>query len=237
MIINCICGCSKYTIIGNKDTIDIVSCVNCGHWYIPKVADNYNEMYESGLYHNSYQLSIGHVAYKDRYIHDYNIASNRLDKLKKYIKCGTILDIGCSNGAFVHHANEYGYNAIGIDINQYTSEISDCYCTTIDTIDSNTKSVITMHDSIEHFIDMDYILSNIHRILYDNGLLVIEAPNFSCPEFIKERINWKHVRPIEHIHMMSISDYIYVLEKHKLNIMEITYPITGKLCIYARKPY
>jgi len=235
MQIKCICGfpVTQTLCEGYKDNIKIVSCTRCGHWYIPEVPDDYDELYESGLYHNGYQVSIGHEPYNDRYNRDYHIAESRLVLLERYGCYGTLLDIGCSNGAFVHRAIEYGYDAIGIDLEKNTGSINNCLCGSTDIIESSSKDVITMYDSIEHFIDMDYIFSELVRILKPNSLLVIEAPNFSCQQFITEGIGWKHIRPLEHIHMMSMKDYLVMLRKYNFSNIDITFPIEGKICLYS----
>jgi SAM-dependent methyltransferase len=237
MNIGCICGSTSIHSLcrGHKDGIKIVSCIDCGHWYIPVISDDYNELYESGLYHNGYQKSIGHIPYKDRYDHDYDIAGLRLDTMGSCGVWGELLDIGCSNGAFVHRAREYGYNAVGIDLEKNTGNIDNCLCGSTEVIESNSKDVITMFDSIEHFADMDYIFSELTRILHHNRTLVIEAPDFSCQQFIDEGINWKHVRPLEHIHMLSMKDYLYMLKKYGFCDISVSFPVDGKLCIYATK--
>jgi SAM-dependent methyltransferase len=240
--ISCICGTpyTKSFSIGYKDDVKIVRCSVCNHWYIPKVADDYNKLYESGIYHNDYQVSIGHVPYKDRYDHDYEIAKLRLDNLSVYRQTGFVrdkdlLDIGCSNGAFVHRAREYGYKSMGIDLEKNTGDIEYCCSGTIDSVGSKTRDIITMFDSIEHFVDINHTFGELVRILKPNGLLAIEAPDFSCQQFLDEGINWKHVRPLEHIHMLSIKDYVYLLQKYGFGGIEISFPIEGKLCIYSFK--
>jgi len=229
MNINCICDSKKYIVVGIKDGKEIASCSRCGHWYIPEVSDEYDELYESGLYQNGYQVSIGHIPYKERYDHDYKIAKSRLDKLEEYCLDENLLDIGCSNGAFVHRAIEYGYRPIGIDLDKNTDNIEHCFCRTVEDIESKSKDVITMHDSIEHFTDMNFIFSELKRIIKPNGMIAIEVPNFSCVEFIEDGINWKHVRPLEHIHMMSVKDYFYMFDKYELYLVHISIPIQGKL--------
>jgi len=235
MIIKCICGEDSWSYKGMKDGMVVAMCLRCGHWFIPEVSEDYNELYESGLYHNGYQKSIGHVPYKDRYDHDYSIAKSRLDNIEKFGCYGSLLDIGCSNGAFVHRANEYGYDAVGIDLEKDTGNIDNCICGSTEVIESSSKEVITMFDSIEHFVDMDHIFLEIVRILKPNGLLVIEAPDFSCQQFLDKGIHWKHVRPLEHIHMLSIKDYVYLLQKYGFDGIEISFPIEGKIGIYAIK--
>jgi hypothetical protein len=67
------------------------------------------------------------------------------------------------------------------------------------------------------------------------GLLVLETPDFGCEEFKMEGIYWKHVRPLEHIHMLNSKVILELLAKQCFKIIETTNPIPGKLAVYAEK--
>jgi 2-polyprenyl-3-methyl-5-hydroxy-6-metoxy-1,4-benzoquinol methylase len=231
MRLSCWCGNRNYKEIGWKEERRVVECLDCGHWYIDEIPDDYLEMYKGNWYQNGHQVNIGHLPYKDRYWHDYKIAIARLNKIQELREEGSLLDVGCSNGAFVHCARSYGYQAFGLDLMKSTSELKGCRTGYIEEETSEFWDILTLHD----VIDPQITIHNLWRIIKKYGLLVMETPDFGCEEFKSSGINWKHVRPSEHIHMISPNRLMGMLEKQGFKIIEKTYPIPGKIGIYAEK--
>lgn len=235
MIMNCICGNSEYFSVGHKDDRLIVRCINCGLWYIREVPDTYNWIYISDWYQNQHQVDIGHLPYKDRYWHDYEIAKIRLERILGFRKTGKLLDVGCSNGAFVHCAVAFGYDAYGLDLAKTTNLIERCWSGDIAHEPYDKWDIVTLHDVIEHFIDPKAEIAHLWRILKRKGLLVIQAPDFSCEDFKISSIEWKHIRPIEHIYMMQPSLICRLLQNQGFTILEQITPIPGHCTTYAEK--
>jgi len=231
----CICGSTEHYPVGYKDDRLVVSCQKCGLWYVHEVPDDYLEMYKGNWYQNDHQINIGHVSYKERYWHDYRIAKVRLEKIKHFQQDGRLLDVGCSNGAFVHCAFASGFDAFGIDLASSTNNIERCSSGDISYGRPSYWDIVTLHDVIEHFLDPKSEIGNLWRILGNEGLLVIQTPDFGCEAFRTEGIDWKHVRPIEHIYMMSSVYLSDLLKSQGFRIIEVENPIPGQCTIYACK--
>jgi SAM-dependent methyltransferase len=233
MLMKCICGSYKYSPIGYKENHLVVKCTRCGLWYVRDVPDDYLTMYKGNCYHNNHQVNIGHVPYANRYWHDYNIAIARLDKIRTFRPEGRLLDAGCSNGAFVHCALSFGYDAFGIDIANSTNNIKRCHSGDIWQESEDSWEIVTLHDVVEHFLYPKMEIANLRRILRPGGLLVIQSPDFGCDDFIAQGLSWKHVRPIEHIYMMSSTYLTDLLVNQGFKILQRTVPIPGHCTIYG----
>jgi SAM-dependent methyltransferase len=234
LIKKCICENS----IGFKSLIynyiSVLECNECGtmHQQMTNWDDNtYYNFYKKD-YHQTYQKRKGAMNYTDRYTHDRSVAVKRLDAYKDILVPGSKgLDIGSSNSAFVHEAISRGFNCMGLDPGQDIGDDAVTIRGTLDTVnlESNSLDWITMHDSIEHMIDVNTSLEHAYNLLKTGGLLIVDLPDYFDPA---GQHHWKY---IEHLWFFSKDQLGNVLEKHNFKIETVLNPIPGKLIFYVRK--
>lgn len=108
-----------------------------------------------------------------------------------------LLDVGCSNGAFISIANSLGVKAEGIDpsekavqnginkgLNIHAGFLEDL------AFPDNTFDAITLYEVIEHASEPMSLLKECHRILKPNGILLVGTGNVdSWTRWIK-RSKW-----------------------------------------------
>jgi 2-polyprenyl-3-methyl-5-hydroxy-6-metoxy-1,4-benzoquinol methylase len=97
------------------------------------------------------------------------------------------LDIGCFNGFFVRELLELGYDSYGIDFNSKAIEHGIKAYGLGDRIfaqdrkeltgENNKYDVITLFEVIEHLDNPREFLKGKGRLLKDNGVIIISAPN------------------------------------------------------------
>ena len=161
----------------------IVSCNNCEHVYLDleplsdHVATIYSDYYFKG--------------YKDGYPDYLNQKSLLIKRgqyysniIGKFIKPGSMLDVGCSSGYIIKGFKESGWDVKGVEPNikmakygkdKYDFDIS---ITAFEQYqDQSTFNLITMIQVIAHFYDVRKCLKNASRHLESNGLLLIETWN------------------------------------------------------------
>lgn len=122
--------------------------------------------------------------------------------LERHISIKSILDVGYGNGDFLNIAktmidNCYGYDITGID--------TPLDCERIDSLDYSVHyDVVTFFDSLEHFDDINWI-SNINC-----DYIVISVPYCHYLDTMddKDLINWKHLKPNEHLYHFNIKSLI-----------------------------
>src|SRR5688572_837679 len=94
----CICGETRYQIVGQKDGLDVAECKECGMLRVPFLdTQDYAAMYQNGGYQTEHvDTSVG-LPNAQRYAHDHDIALLRLAQLNRFKASGRLLDLGCSN--------------------------------------------------------------------------------------------------------------------------------------------
>ncbi|MBA7620880.1 Ubiquinone biosynthesis O-methyltransferase [subsurface metagenome] len=102
------------------------------------------------------------------------------DYLQKIPKKSKVLDLGCGEGVLVEEFRNLGYDIIGLDQN-YSSEFvlrGDIRKTPFP--DKNLDVILCL-DVIEHlnYKDQEKAISEIKRVLKDNGAIVLTIPNLA----------------------------------------------------------
>lgn len=234
LIKKCICGNKTHFNKMSINNIDVLECNICKtkHQYLSNFSSKNLLDFYTNEYHDLFQKTKGIISYSERYEHDCKIANLRLKEYAEYISPPLKgLDIGSSNSAFVHEANKLEFNVKGLEPG---FEIGDSKLTIRKTIEaykcsSNTYDFITMHDSIEHLVDVSNSIKKVYRILKKSGYVFIDLPDFYSPA---GKHHWKK---IEHLWFFSKDDLKVFLEKIGFEIIKITNPIPGKLVFYCKK--
>lgn len=102
-------------------------------------------------------------------------------KFQKYIKVtDVVLDFGCGNGSTLNEIN--AFKKLGIEINpSAVAEIANNYRNIsifpkVENIESNYIDKIFSNHALEHTLDPFAILQNFHRILKNDGLIILCLP-------------------------------------------------------------
>lgn len=234
LIKSCTCG-NKTNFTSNIICdIDIYICDVCGvsHQRLEGWDEEQLNEFYGHEYHKNYMQWTGHQTYHDRYKHDMNIAAKRYQTYAAYLlNTGKkSLDIGSSNSAFVHYMRTRGYNAWGLE----PGDIGDEECTirgnlTSAKVDEAVWNVITMHDSIEHMIDIRSALTKVHTLLTTEGKLIIDLPNFWHTD------GMHHWKVVEHLWFHNTEQMTELLNNHGFDVDAVHEPIPGKLVFYTTK--
>lgn len=98
-----------------------------------------------------------------------------------------VLDLGCAGGAFPKAAADLGFSVVGIEPSRWLCEYGqkeyglDLRPGTLETYSFPERyfDLVTLWDVIEHLVDPLPILCRIQPILAEDGLLVINFPDYS----------------------------------------------------------
>jgi SAM-dependent methyltransferase len=231
-----ICTCGNDTNFSNyvKNNLDVLECLDCG--VIHQRLENWTqEMYigfYSHEYHLDYQKNRGTITYEERYDHDCCVSDLRLEAYKELLKPRTAgLDIGSSNSAFVHRAIDMGYKCVGLEPGERIGDNSVTIRGTLENADLSADAYdwATLHDSIEHMVDVNKAFEKLSLILKKGGLAILDLPDYFIPH------GSHHWKRIEHLWLFSKDQFAEIIRSHGFSIEKITAPIPGKLVFYARK--
>jgi SAM-dependent methyltransferase len=235
LIQTCTCGNIESFEKKTLNNLPVVECKACGviHQDLPGYdAEKYYSFYKND-YHEGFQKNRGTMTYEERYEHDVKISELRLQEYRFYIHPPHVgLDIGSSNSAFVHTANKQGYNCMGLEPGENIGDDSVTIRGTLQNIDLQLGyyDFVTMHDSIEHMVNVNDALHKVFAILKSNGRLILDLPDYFNTS------GSHHWKEIEHLWFFTESQFDQILRSHGYYVDTVKKPIPGKLVFYARKP-
>lgn len=232
LIKKCTCGNDTNFSMAVVNMLEVVNCEKCDiiHQYLEGwTADKYINFYETE-YHEDYQKNRGTMTYEDRYDHDCKVSDLRLDAYN-FAEGSLGLDIGSSNSAFVHRAIARNLRCLGLEPGNNIGDDNVTVRGTLETVYFNTEhfDFVTMHDSIEHMVDVNGALNLVWNILKYGGQAVIDLPDYFSP---KGQHHWKY---IEHLWFFTEEQFNRVLTNNGFEVTKVAQPIPGKLVFYAKK--
>ncbi len=154
--------------------------------------------------------------------------------IKKFHKGkGTLLDIGCGDGAFLAHMKDSGWEVFGVEVDSAViSGARDDLKNNIRLIKNNLTEagfardkfdVVSLWNAFEHIADSAALLESIKLILKKNGSLALQVPNIESLESRIFKEYWIHLDPPRHIHHFSLSSLTSTLLQKRFNVLAITY--------------
>lgn len=113
-------------------------------------------------------------------------------------RTGRLLDVGCGVGDFLDYAKRNGWQVIGSEINTQAASIAqttydvNIYAGPLDEVPMSEAGfdIVTMWDVLEHLPDPYSALLYCHRLLREDGLLVISIPNLASFDRFLFREAW-----------------------------------------------
>jgi len=185
-----LCGSSSHDVRYRFHDLDVLKCRGCGLVFI----EMHNpELLSKNVYDPDYFNDRGeyflHVSNQDvNEVAGSHMDSFRegLDRLRKYKGGGgTLLDLGCAVGVFLSMAENRGWKVTGADISEYAVTQARKRCSgevlVGDLADLHfpdaSFDVITLWDVVEHFSRPSETLREAHRVLKDDGIILMDTPN------------------------------------------------------------
>jgi len=199
MDITCpICKSNKIRFLKKNQGVSIFECTNCETAIIPKNIKD-NNVYDFKSYNERKKY------FKKRF-------NKLINKITNFKKTGEALDIGGGYGLFAHLLEERGFVVEIIEPYlkvKYTKK-NKVYRTTFENFITKQKKkydLILLMDVLEHFKKPDVVLLQIKKILKNNGIVVIQTPNYKS---LMARIttNWA---------WWMVEDHKLIFSKNSLN--------------------
>jgi len=153
--------------------------------------------------------------------------------LKKIKSKGKLLDIGCGEGFFLYWAEKY-WEIYGVDISEYAiskakKRLKSSNLTVYDINDGldfykdSYFDIITVFDVLAHLENPDFLLSEISRIIKNEGILIISTPNLSSISIGWKKENWCGFRDKTHKPLLSNEEWFHLIRKKQFNIIKCFY--------------
>lgn len=168
-----------------KEDFKVEACSNCGFYFTNPIPS----LNEIGRYYKS-ENYISHSSTSKGFVNKiYNVVRDitlkqKLKLVKSLTKGVDLLDIGAGTGHFLNTCVKADLNVLGLEPDEdarlfaKTNFDLDLESTSVlNDLPSNSRDVITMWHVLEHVYNLKEDLSEVERILKQDGVLIIAVPN------------------------------------------------------------
>ena len=211
----------QFTLKYEKTNFAVLTCNRCDFHFIPPY----------------YRKKIIYTQYKNEEVTKAVRSGNnwvkiqrhklRFKFIQKYIKSGSLFDLGAGWGHFMLAGKELGYDVSGIEISQQPYE----YCVNdlklqvehIDFFEMDTAKqydIITLWDVLEHIDKADTFVAKCAQHTKQNGYLFLQVPQIDSYFAKKHKDKWK-MMGLDHVNYFSKKTITQLLEKHGYEVLEI----------------
>ena len=121
---------------------------------------------------------------------------------------GKVLDVGCGAGGNLKTLQDQGWDPYGVEVSEVAAAharelvTANIHTGTLESAPFAAKSfdLVLMSHSLEHLPSPVDALQRIHRLLKDDGLLIVSVPNLNSLEFRLFGPWWFHLDPPRHFY-------------------------------------
>ena len=233
-----LCGEDKTKIILKQSNYkyfprSIVRCLNCGLVYVnPQFnATELRRLYQEDPPEGINDSSPSESPVESLLPQSVNVRIPlRLCLLKRLIKPGRLLDVGCSIGEFLYYAKSSGWQACGVDISSFAvqraSKITGLEIQEGTIADfserKDTFDLITMWEVIEHLPHPSADIRRAYQLLKPNGLLGISTPNLNSLRHRAHKEKWRgFIEDETHLFFFQAKTLTQLLMKHGFKIKKV----------------
>ncbi len=186
-----LCGPTEFEKLFDKEGYHFVECEKCGLVQVnplptSSVADDF---YNAPEY---VEFTRKHMTEKADYRKE-RFGRERVEMWNEYLGTNSgdaprkSLDVGCGSGFVLDAAEEMGWEAYGLDLNESAIKEANsrglkAFAEKLETITASRFGlfdVVTMYDVLEHSYDPRAMVSSATQLLKPDGLMVIYVPNWN----------------------------------------------------------
>lgn len=143
-------------------------------------------------------------------------------------KPGTLLEVGCGNGAFLARMRSRGWQVQGVEVDPTAAKIAEetfglhVNVGTLEEANYPNASfdALTMNHVIEHVRDPIGLLRECRRVLKPERKLIMITPNTKGIGHRRFRQNWRGLEPPRHLHLFSQSSLKNITRQANFNAVE-----------------
>lgn len=220
----CVCGSEAHRVFCTKDGMNYVICSHCSHVYI-------RDQVTEEILLRMYAERKSHHNQKQKLAWDFSIMKARyyyhplLRRIEKYVDRGPLLDIGCSNGSFALAANQVGWDAMGLELEEDSIATAEAHGVRVrrgvlheQCFPDHSFHAVTMWNLFEHLSDPRAALKEIHRILKPGGVCAMCVPNIKSIGWWMLGPAWHSVEPHVHLNLFSSKTLSRLVESEGFDI-------------------
>jgi SAM-dependent methyltransferase len=186
------------------DEFRVVECRRCGLLYVnPRPTESEMGKFYPEIY--SWRETLKADSFTTKWVrrlekgYRYHLLKNEVSKVVKFTRrsFGRVLDIGCGTGDRLDVFRNKGFETYGIEISDSADYAREHL--NLNVSKGNLFSVrfpdrffdiVTLYNVLEHTHDPSKVCDEIHRILEDDGFLIIQVPNKNSLQYRIFKKRW-----------------------------------------------
>ena len=154
--------------------------------------------------------------------------NNKFRLVKKYTgtSSGSILDLGCGTGAFLHRMKLGGWKVRGLEPDPGArAKAKELYALDVDEpallyqLPSSSFNAITMWHVLEHVHALHNYLEQLKRLIAPGGAIFIAVPNYTSFDSLQYQQYWAAYDVPRHLYHFSPKAMKLLLDKHGLQLV------------------
>lgn len=216
----------KDYLLGSNNLSDICYCKKDGLMWVNNEINNDNLRDAYTGYH-------AHADFPSPNLSDSIKAFEKLG-LGFYIKKITnknVLDFGCGSGSFLKQVKVLGGNAFGTEFDggplvklkeifgeKYIKNDKELF-----NLEDNFFDIIVMNHVIEHLDNPLEVISNLHRILNNGGIIVVATPNNTSLGHLLFGKRWRGLEPPRHRFIFSKKSLIKIFSLNNFSVSRVLF--------------
>jgi SAM-dependent methyltransferase len=220
---------ADHTVSGEQ--YEIWECDNCGLRFTQDIpsAGEISKYYKSGNYVSHSDTKEGIINKLYHRVRNITLKGKRnLVMNTAGVRKGSILDIGCGTGAFLHTMKKAGWDVTGLEPDQDARRIArERY--SIDALPSDRffelpvskYNIITMWHVLEHVHQLHDYIQHIKSMLIKNGHLLVAVPNYRSFDAGHYRALWAAYDVPRHLYHFSPESMNVLMKVHGLEVKKI----------------
>ena len=205
---------------------DVNLCKECNVGFTSPMPsrEDLSQLYASG----SYRSARGERFHSLVELLIYRFRVKRKKRIERFIKGGSILDVGCGRGLFLHLMQEGGWKVTGAEFSKETAaSASETYGIPVVTgnpsewgLGDGSFDAVTISHVLEHSFRPDEMIASCEKLLRKGGLIVVAVPNICSLQARMGRNAWFHLDVPYHLHHFSAEGLRSLLERHSFRVMK-----------------
>ncbi|MCI5225198.1 MAG: class I SAM-dependent methyltransferase [Candidatus Electrothrix sp. AX2] len=201
-------------------------CNDCGSYTLNPIPDNLASYY---IYpYVPYKTDISPTIEK-LYL---KLEAAKLEIVQRYIKSGTLIDVGTATGSFLVLAQKKGFMVKGIEQDaSCCKRLRDDFGIDVLHSENPAKTLldIPQHDVatafhvIEHLVDLRSFLKAMSQAVKPGGFIVLSTPNPNSLSFAVYGRHWVHLDPPRHVSLITVKALDEIMASHNCFQVGLTY--------------
>ena len=212
-----------------KEDFHICECLNCGLLYtMPRPSkDKIGDYYKSEEYYSHQENTKGFIpkvyerVKKTNLKHKYKLAS-------KGLGIGKMLDIGCGVGDFLHTAELHCWECTGVEpsedakvIAQKRTKAKIFSSEDLESLPDGCFDLITMWHVLEHVDDLKWQVTQLQRLIKENGRIVIALPNYKSYDGQYYKEHWAAYDVPRHLNHFNKTTLTKIFRTNGLELVKM----------------